>query len=149
MRSYSIFVRTHDRRLEFRFSALLRLSPLTFGIASARFVIMEKNEAVSPVQIFQTLNAYQHSAVLKAALELDLFTAIGETDATADELATRCSAAERSAAAWRNGGTNSSVASTALLACAALNVSSSTVERSRDNSSSAAAAAVDVICQRT
>ena len=35
------------------------------------------------------------------------------------------------------------------LACAALKVSSSTVERSRANSSSAAAAAVDVICQRT
>jgi O-methyltransferase domain/Dimerisation domain len=58
---------------------------------------MEKNEAPTPVQIFQTLTAYQHSAALKAALELDLFTAIGENGATAAQLATRCSAAERGA----------------------------------------------------
>jgi SAM-dependent methyltransferase len=56
---------------------------------------MEKNEAPSPVQIFQTLTAYQHSAALKAALELDLFTAIGEKGASAAELAARCSAADR------------------------------------------------------
>jgi SAM-dependent methyltransferase len=52
-------------------------------------------EAPSPVQIFETLTAYQDSAALKAALELDLFTAIGENGAIAAELATRCVAAER------------------------------------------------------
>lgn len=56
---------------------------------------MENNEAPSPVQMFQTLTAYQDTGALKAALELDLFTAIGEKGATAAELATRCAAAER------------------------------------------------------
>jgi SAM-dependent methyltransferase len=56
---------------------------------------MENNNAPSPVQIFETLTAYQNSAALKAALELDLFTALGENGATAAELATRCEAAER------------------------------------------------------
>jgi SAM-dependent methyltransferase len=52
-------------------------------------------DAPSPVQIFETLTAYQNSAALKGALELDLFTAIGEGGATAAELARRCEAAER------------------------------------------------------
>jgi hypothetical protein len=52
-------------------------------------------DAPSPVQIFETLTAYQDSAALKGALELDLFTAISENGATAAELATRCHAAER------------------------------------------------------
>ena len=52
-------------------------------------------DAPSPVQIFETLTAYQDSAALKGALELDLFTAIGGNGATAAELATRCDAAER------------------------------------------------------
>jgi SAM-dependent methyltransferase len=56
---------------------------------------MENNEAPSPVQMFQTLTAYQDTGALKAALDLDLFTAIGEKGATAAELATRCEAAER------------------------------------------------------
>ena len=56
---------------------------------------MENHNAPSPVQIFETLTAYQNSAALKAALELDLFTAIGDNGATATELATRCEAAER------------------------------------------------------
>lgn len=56
---------------------------------------MEKNDAASPVKIFETLTAYQDTAALKAAIELDLFTAIGENGGTAAELATRCNAAER------------------------------------------------------
>jgi SAM-dependent methyltransferase len=56
---------------------------------------MENNDAPSPVQIFQTLTAHQNTAALKAAIELDLFTAIGESGATAAELAIRCDAAER------------------------------------------------------
>lgn len=56
---------------------------------------MENNNAPSPVQIFETLTAYQDTAALKAAIELDLFTAIGENGATAAELATHCSAAQR------------------------------------------------------
>jgi O-methyltransferase/methyltransferase family protein len=56
---------------------------------------MEDNNAPSPVQIFETLTAYQNTAALKAAITLDLFTAIGDNGATAAELATRCDAAER------------------------------------------------------
>jgi ubiquinone/menaquinone biosynthesis C-methylase UbiE len=50
---------------------------------------------VSPALFFETMNAYQRSAALKAAVELDLFTAIGEGIETTSALAQRCSAAER------------------------------------------------------
>ncbi|PYV33038.1 MAG: methyltransferase type 12 [Acidobacteria bacterium] len=49
----------------------------------------------SPERIFQMLNAYQQTAALKAAIELDLFTAIGEGNVSPQALAKRCSAAER------------------------------------------------------
>ncbi|MGH9600911.1 MAG: methyltransferase [Terriglobales bacterium] len=49
----------------------------------------------SPVLFFETINAYQRTAALKTALELNLFTTIGEGAATAPELARRCQAAER------------------------------------------------------
>jgi len=45
--------------------------------------------------IFETLNAFQRSAALKSAIELDLFTAIGEGANTAAAIAKKCSAAER------------------------------------------------------
>ncbi|MDQ3756058.1 MAG: methyltransferase type 12, partial [Acidobacteriota bacterium] len=49
----------------------------------------------TPERILQTLTAYQQSAALKAAIELDVFTAIAEGDDTTDKLAARCQAAER------------------------------------------------------
>jgi hypothetical protein len=50
----------------------------------------------SPSLFFQTVNAYQRTAALRAAVELDLFTAIGEGgDSAAAALAGRCGAAER------------------------------------------------------
>jgi SAM-dependent methyltransferase len=49
----------------------------------------------SPELFFNTLRAYQNTAALKAALDLKLFTAIGSRPATAAELASACSAAER------------------------------------------------------
>jgi 2-polyprenyl-3-methyl-5-hydroxy-6-metoxy-1,4-benzoquinol methylase len=49
----------------------------------------------SPALFFDTINAYQKSAALKAAIELDLFTAIGGASATAADLAARCRASER------------------------------------------------------
>jgi len=49
----------------------------------------------SPELFFETANAYQRSAALKAAVELDLFTAIAEGKRTALELAARCGASER------------------------------------------------------
>ena len=51
----------------------------------------------SPDLFFQTANAYQRTAALKAAVELDLFTAIAEGNRTAQELAARCGASERGA----------------------------------------------------
>lgn len=48
-----------------------------------------------PAQIFQSINAYQQSAALRAAIELDVFTAIGEGRQTPAELAERCQASER------------------------------------------------------
>ncbi len=49
----------------------------------------------SPALFFETMNAYQRTAVLKGAIELDLFTAISEGAATAIELARRCKASGR------------------------------------------------------
>lgn len=49
----------------------------------------------SPELFFQTVNAYQRPAAIKAAVELDLFTALGEGQKTAQELATACQASER------------------------------------------------------
>ncbi|HYV24681.1 MAG TPA: methyltransferase [Pyrinomonadaceae bacterium] len=49
----------------------------------------------SPALVFDTLNGYQRSQAIKTAIELDLFTAIGEGKTTAKEIADRCGASER------------------------------------------------------
>ena len=49
----------------------------------------------SPVLFFETMNAYQRTAVLKGAIELDLFSAIAEGAQTSIELARRCKASGR------------------------------------------------------
>lgn len=49
----------------------------------------------SPQLFFQTINAYQQTEGLKAAIELEVFTAIGEGNATAAEIGKRCDASER------------------------------------------------------
>jgi 2-polyprenyl-3-methyl-5-hydroxy-6-metoxy-1,4-benzoquinol methylase len=49
----------------------------------------------SPQLFFQTINAYQRTEALKAAIELEVFTAIGEGNATAPEIARRCETSER------------------------------------------------------
>jgi 2-polyprenyl-3-methyl-5-hydroxy-6-metoxy-1,4-benzoquinol methylase len=49
----------------------------------------------SPELIFETLNAYQRTAALRAAIALDIFTRIGEGTDTCGELAKRCEATER------------------------------------------------------
>src|SRR5689334_9305558 len=56
---------------------------------------MDKDAQPSPAIIFDTINAYQKTAALKTAIELDVFTAIGDVPSTADEIATRCHAAVR------------------------------------------------------
>jgi 2-polyprenyl-3-methyl-5-hydroxy-6-metoxy-1,4-benzoquinol methylase len=49
----------------------------------------------TPERIFGTLNAYQQTAALKTAIELDVFTAIGQGMNTAKALAQKCQASER------------------------------------------------------
>jgi ubiquinone/menaquinone biosynthesis C-methylase UbiE len=49
----------------------------------------------SPALIFDTINAYQKTAALKAAIDLEIFSAIGEAPSTAAEIAKRCSANAR------------------------------------------------------
>lgn len=51
--------------------------------------------APSPALVFDTLFAYQRTAALRAAIELDLFRAVGEGPADAASIAKRCSASER------------------------------------------------------
>ncbi len=49
----------------------------------------------SPLLFFETMTAYQRTEALKAAIELDLFTAVGEGSQTIAALAQRCKASER------------------------------------------------------
>jgi SAM-dependent methyltransferase len=49
----------------------------------------------NPERIFDALNAYQQTAALRAAIELDLFTAVGEGHDNSAALAEKCSASER------------------------------------------------------
>ena len=49
----------------------------------------------NPQLIYQTLNAYQNTAALRAGIDLDIFTAVGEGDDTIAKLAARCRATER------------------------------------------------------
>ena len=55
----------------------------------------DPDHAPSPQLFFETINAFQKSAALKAAIDLGLFTAIGNKSATAAELATLCQCPER------------------------------------------------------
>lgn len=49
----------------------------------------------SPVLFFETVNAYQRSSAIKAAIELEVFTAIAEGHRTAQAVAQKCAASER------------------------------------------------------
>lgn len=49
----------------------------------------------SPVLFFQTINAHQQTEALKAAIELEVFTAIGEGNTTVPAIAKRCQTSER------------------------------------------------------
>ena len=49
----------------------------------------------SPQLFFQTINAHMRTEALKAAIELELFTAIGEGNSTPADIAKRCQASEK------------------------------------------------------
>src|SRR5436190_1672452 len=57
---------------------------------------MSEPSQPSPDLFFDTITAYQKTAALKAAIELNIFTVIADGPFTATEIATRCSAAARS-----------------------------------------------------
>src|SRR6266571_4433660 len=46
--------------------------------------------APSPALLFDTINAYQKTAAIKAAIELGVFSAIGDLPATSETIAARC-----------------------------------------------------------
>jgi 2-polyprenyl-3-methyl-5-hydroxy-6-metoxy-1,4-benzoquinol methylase len=56
---------------------------------------MNSTPAPSLQLFFDTINGFQKTGALKAAIDLDLFTAIGQTPATASEIAARCQCPER------------------------------------------------------
>jgi 2-polyprenyl-3-methyl-5-hydroxy-6-metoxy-1,4-benzoquinol methylase len=58
-------------------------------------VAASANHQPSPLQFFDTVNAFQRTEAIKTAVELDLFTAIAEGNSSAAAIARRCSAAER------------------------------------------------------
>src|SRR5215471_1242805 len=49
----------------------------------------------TPERFFNTINAYEQTEAMKAAIELELFTAIAEGNTAAGTIAKRCKAAER------------------------------------------------------
>jgi SAM-dependent methyltransferase len=56
---------------------------------------MSVTAQLTPESIFDTLGAYQRTAALRTAVDLDLFTAMDEGAATVGEVAKRCGASER------------------------------------------------------
>src|SRR2546422_347212 len=57
--------------------------------------MQQTSKAPSPEGIFSLMNAYQQSAALKGAIDLELFTAIAEGNTTVKTIAQRCKASER------------------------------------------------------
>jgi hypothetical protein len=57
----------------------------------------EQNTQPSPLLLFDTMTAYQRTGVLKAAIELDIFTTIGKGNQTPQAIAQACAVAERGA----------------------------------------------------
>ena len=56
---------------------------------------MSAQTELSPMLFFETVNAFHRSEALKAAIELNLFTAIAEGNETTDAIARACAASER------------------------------------------------------
>ena len=54
-----------------------------------------QHQQPTPERFFNAINAYEQTEAMKAAVELEIFTAIAEGNITAATIATRCEAAER------------------------------------------------------
>ncbi|MDE3136177.1 MAG: class I SAM-dependent methyltransferase [Acidobacteriota bacterium] len=68
-----------------------RIKPLPLRCSVSSF----PGPAVTPEPIFDALNAFQLTAAMKTAIEIDLFTGIAEGKTTPAALAVHCQAAER------------------------------------------------------
>ncbi|HEY7096854.1 MAG TPA: class I SAM-dependent methyltransferase [Terriglobales bacterium] len=58
-------------------------------------VSTSEHKPPTPERFFNAINAYQQTEAMKAAVELEIFTAIAEGNVTAATIAKRCQAAER------------------------------------------------------
>ncbi len=58
-------------------------------------VTIAQHQQPTPERFFNAINAYEQTEAMKAAIELEIFTAIAEGNATAATIAKRCEAAER------------------------------------------------------
>lgn len=56
---------------------------------------MQNSTPVTPERIFQIMTAYHHSAAMKSAIELEIFSKIGEGNSTAQAISHACHASER------------------------------------------------------
>ena len=56
---------------------------------------MEHSEMMTPQLFFDTITGFQRSAALKSAVELDVFTRVGEGNNTAQAISDACGASER------------------------------------------------------
>jgi 2-polyprenyl-3-methyl-5-hydroxy-6-metoxy-1,4-benzoquinol methylase len=56
---------------------------------------MHPSAQVTPQLVFETMTAFHHSAALKAAVDLNLFTRIGEGNKTVEAISRACEASER------------------------------------------------------
>src|SRR6266849_7403656 len=54
-----------------------------------------QHQQPTPERFFNAINAYQQTEAVKAAVELEIFTAIAEGNTTVATIAKRCNAAER------------------------------------------------------
>jgi 2-polyprenyl-3-methyl-5-hydroxy-6-metoxy-1,4-benzoquinol methylase len=54
-----------------------------------------QNQQPTPERFFNAINAYEQTEAMKAAIELEIFTAIADGNTTAATIAERCAAAER------------------------------------------------------
>ena len=57
--------------------------------------ITAPSQQPTPERFFNAINAYEQTEAMKAAVELEIFTAIAEGNTTAATIAKRCRAAER------------------------------------------------------
>jgi 2-polyprenyl-3-methyl-5-hydroxy-6-metoxy-1,4-benzoquinol methylase len=71
------------------------MGPPVSGKSLTRWAMPPESMQPTPERLFDTLNAFQRSASIKGAIDLDLFTAIGEGVDTPQALANRCGGAER------------------------------------------------------